>query len=133
MGASEFKNKDLRCYMTEIQLQAILDAQGDPTQDLDLDMMTTKDSKRISKFSLEAMTIGEEVDKSLTKLAHEFNSDYVGMDSVFPLKSGAPKYSRPSASAPSVSNSETSTPKVPDQRRFQASEGPTITANPPLD
>ena len=45
--------------MTEIQLQAILDAQGDPTQDLDLDMMTTKDGKRISKFSLEAMTISE--------------------------------------------------------------------------
>ena len=53
--------------MTEIQLQEILDAQGDPTQDLDLDMMTTKDGKRISKFSLEAMTIGEEVDKSLKK------------------------------------------------------------------
>ena len=68
-----------------------MDAQGDPTQDLDLDMTTTKDGKRISKFSLEAMTIGEEVDKSLTKLFHEFNSDYVGMNSVFPLKSGAPK------------------------------------------
>ena len=77
--------------MTEIQLQAILDAQGDPTQDIDLDMMTTKDGQRISKFSLEAMTIGEDVDRALTKLFHEFNSDYVGMDSVFPLKSGAPK------------------------------------------
>ena len=89
--AYKIASKDLRCYMTEIQLQAILDAQGDPTQDLDLDMMTTKDGKRISKFSLEAMTIGEEVTESLTKLFHEFNSDYVGMDSVFPLKSGAPK------------------------------------------
>ena len=77
--------------MTEIQLQAILDSQGDPSQDINLDMMTTRDGRRISKFSLEAMTIGEEVDEALTRLFHNFNQDYVGNDSVFPLESGAPK------------------------------------------
>ena len=77
--------------MTEIQLQAILDSQGDPSQDINLDKMTTKDGREISKFSLEAMTIGEEVDEALTRLFHNFNRNYVGNDSVFPLESGAPK------------------------------------------
>ena len=83
--------KALRYYMTEIQLQAILDSQGDPSQDINLDMMTTKDGRQISKFSLEAMAIGEEVDTALTKLFHNFNRNYVGNDSVFPLESGTPK------------------------------------------
>ena len=77
--------------MTEIQLQATLDSQGDPSQDINLDMMTIKDGKQISKFSLEAMTIGEEVNTALTKLFHNSNRNYVGNDSVFPLESGAPK------------------------------------------
>ena len=54
-------------------------------------MVTTGDGRQISKFSLEAMTIGEEVDTALKKLFHDFNTNYVGNNSVFPTESGAPK------------------------------------------
>ena len=37
------------CYMTEIQLQAILDSKGDAEGELDVDMMTNAAGKRISK------------------------------------------------------------------------------------
>ena len=81
----------LRCYMTEVQLQTILDHQGAPDDSVDLDFMTTKDGRRISKFSLEAMTIGEDVSDCIRKSFHEFNQNYIGEDSVFPEKSGAPR------------------------------------------
>ena len=77
--------------MTEIQLQAILDAQGDPDEGINLDMMTTVDGRTISKFSIEAITLGKDLSESLRKLFYEFTEQYVGDDDVFPTRSGAPK------------------------------------------
>ena len=119
--------------MTEIQLQAILDTQGDPSQDINLDMMTTRDGRRISKFSLEAMTIGEEVDSALTKLFHNFNQDYVGNDSVFPLESGAPKILTAFRERPFHFELRDEFSKGPGPRRYLASEGPTTTASQLLE
>ena len=84
-------DQSVRCYMTEIQLQAILDAQGDPDAEINLDMMTTADGREISKFSLEAMTVGIDVSNKLNELFYQFNLRYVGNDSVFPTESTAPK------------------------------------------
>ena len=84
-------DQSVRCYMTEIQLQAILDAQGDPDAEINLDMMTTSDGREISKFSLEAMTVGTDVSNKLNELFYQFNLQYVGNDSVFPTESTAPK------------------------------------------
>ena len=78
------------------------------------------------------MAIGEEVDAALTKLFHNFNRNYVGNDSVFPLELGAP-YSRLFMSALSTLNSETSIQKGPGPRRSLASEGPTTTASQLLE
>ena len=64
--------------MTEVQIQAILDEQGAPDASVNLDMMTTKDGRKISKFSLEAMTLGDDVSKALRALFYEFNKKYVG-------------------------------------------------------
>ena len=77
--------------MTEVQIQAILDEQGAPDASVNLDMMTTKDGRKISKFSLEAMTLGNDVSKALRALFYEFNKKYVGNDSVFPTETCAPK------------------------------------------
>ena len=83
--------KDLQCYMTEVQLQAILDSQGDPSEEINLDMMKDQYGKEISKFSLEAMTVGEDVTIAMRKLFRTFNLRFVGNDSVFPTGSCAPK------------------------------------------
>ena len=54
--------------MTEVQIQAIPDEQGASEASVNLDMMTTKDGRKISKFSLEAMTLGDDVSKALRAL-----------------------------------------------------------------
>jgi hypothetical protein len=54
--------------MTEIQLKNIVDRMGaDPDTKTDGDETTVKDSIGISKFSEEAMEIGEYVKESLKK------------------------------------------------------------------
>ena len=58
--------------MTEIQLQAILDSKGDAEGELDVDMMTNASGKRISKFGLEAISIGLDVTDDLLKEFMEF-------------------------------------------------------------
>ena len=84
--------KDLgkyRCFMTEIQLQALLDRTSTMEgEDMDL---TTIDGKRISKFDLEAIRIGKLVPDELKKRFKKFNQNYIGKDSVFPTQNGAPR------------------------------------------
>ena len=78
-------------YMTEVQLQQIVQQQkisGDGTSELD---MTTVDGKRGSKWSLEAIAFGKAVNELLRKRVLEFSRNYVGEDSVFPTKNGMPK------------------------------------------
>ena len=86
-------------YMTEIQLRRIVDrtAQEASEQQSDGDERMVKEGEDISKFSKEAMTLGDDV--------YEFSSNaqlilqkvyilydkYVGEDKVFPVKNGAPR------------------------------------------
>ena len=83
----EYKN--LQCLMTEIQLQSILDEKD--LEEGGLDLMKTADGREISKFCLEAMTVGEDVTDKIRGLFTAFNQQYVGSDSVFPPSQQAPK------------------------------------------
>ena len=84
-------SESIRCYMTEVQLQAILDHQGDPDKGFDPDMMSTADGRTISRYSLEAVTLGEDVNEQFRKAFMSFSKQFVGDDRVYPTKSGAPK------------------------------------------
>jgi hypothetical protein len=86
-------------YMTEIQLRRIVDrnAQEGSDQQSDGDERMVKDGQNISKFSKEAMTLGDDV-YSYEGNAHEILHKvctlydlYAGEDRVFPVKNGAPR------------------------------------------
>ena len=86
-----FDPADYRMYMTEIQLQQIVKQQkisGDGSSELD---MTTVNGKRVSKWSLDAITFGKAVSEDLKARILEFSRKYVGDDKVFPTKNGLPK------------------------------------------
>ena len=76
--------------MTEVQIQSILDKQGDPDTGFDPDMMV-KDGETISRFDLKACMIGGDVSEAFRELFFRFSQDCVGDDSVFPTKSAAPR------------------------------------------
>ena len=71
-------SESTRCYMTEVQLQAILDHQGDPEKGFDPDMMSTADGRTISRYSLEAVTLGEDVNEQFRKAFMSFSKQFVG-------------------------------------------------------
>ena len=75
--------------MTEIQLKNIVDRMGaDPDTKTDGDETTIKNGVRISKFSNEAMEIGEDVKGTMKEdIFSTFNSN-VGDAAVFPTKNG---------------------------------------------
>ncbi len=83
-------------YMTEIQLRRIVDrtAKEQQAHQSDGDETMTKNGQTISKFSKEAMNIGDEVHEHevilLCKVYLVYDK-WVGNDSVFPLSNGAPK------------------------------------------
>jgi hypothetical protein len=85
--------------MTEIQLRRILDRTGSDTgdQQSDRDERMTKDGEDISKFSKEAMTLGDDVYEfndsvpTILKKVFLLYDRYVGEDNLFPTKNGAPR------------------------------------------
>jgi len=85
--------------MTEIQLRRIIDRTSSDTgdQQSDGDERMTKDGKDISKFSKEAMTLGDDVYELddiapiILKKVYLLYDRYVGEDKVFPTKNGAPR------------------------------------------
>ena len=79
------------CLMTEVQLQSLLEKQGDPDTGFNPDIMTTPNGEKISKFDLRACTIGKDVSEDIRHLFFIFSRRYVGNDSVFPTESGAPR------------------------------------------
>ena len=88
---SAFDAANYRCYMTEIQLQAIVNQQGiESSGSSDLDMMLV-DGVRVSKWSLEAMEYGPPVPPPLKIQVTDWLKTYVGEDKVFPTKNGAPR------------------------------------------
>ena len=77
--------------MTELQLQAIVEQQGiESTGSSELDM-TTINGKRVSKWDLQAVNIGNTVTSSLSNRVMDFLTRFVGEDTVFPTKNGAPR------------------------------------------
>ncbi len=86
-------------FMTEIQLRRIVDrnAQEGSDQHLDGDERMLKDEENISKFSKEAMTLGDEVyaregsAPEILQKVYSLYEHYVGEDKVFPIKNGAPR------------------------------------------
>ncbi len=86
-------------YMTEIQLRRIVDrtAQEASEQQSDGDERMVKDGEDISKFSKEAMTLGDDVYETnnnapiILKKVYLLYDKCVGEDKVFPIKNGAPR------------------------------------------
>ncbi len=81
-------------YMTEIQLRRIVDrnAQEGSEQQPDGDERMVKDGQNISKFSKEAMTLGDDVyacegkAPEILDKVYALYDRYVGEDRVFPVK-----------------------------------------------
>ncbi len=86
-------------YMTEIQLRRIVvrTAQEASEQQSDGDETMVKDGENISKFSKEAMTLGEDVYEAnsnaqlILRKVYLLYDKYVGENKVFPIKNGAPR------------------------------------------
>ena len=86
-----FKVSMHTCFMSEVQLQGLLDRTKPSQGDEEAMDMTTIDGIRVSKYSIKAIKVGKNVSAQMRKELEEFNSKHVGEDSVFPTKNGAPK------------------------------------------
>lgn len=83
--------KKVTCYMSEIQLQELLNrtaSEGSKNEAMD---MTTVNGVRISKFDIKAIKIGKNVPKEMRERLVAFNMKFVGKNSVFPTENGAPR------------------------------------------
>jgi hypothetical protein len=86
-------------HMTEIQLRRIVErtTEEGSEQTSDGDERMTKDGENISKFSKEAMTLGDDVFEQdnkapiILRKVYLLYDKYVGEDKVFPIKNGAPR------------------------------------------
>jgi hypothetical protein len=79
------------CFMSEIQLQSLLD-RTEPIDGEEEGMdMTEVNGERISKYDIKALKVGSKVSKSMREELNKFNSNYIGAESVFPVKNGAPR------------------------------------------
>ncbi len=86
-------------YKTEIQLRRIVDrtSQEASEQQSDGDERMVKDGEDVSKFSKEAMTLGDNVyeissnAQQILQNVYVLYDKYVGEDKVFPVKNGAPR------------------------------------------
>ncbi len=79
------------CFMSEVQLQGLLDRTKPSKGDEEAMGMTTIDGVRVSKYSIKAIKIGKNVSAQMRPEFELFNAEHVGEDSVFPTKNGAPK------------------------------------------
>ena len=79
------------CFMSEIQLQSLLD-RTEPIDGEEEGMdMTEVNGERISKYDIKALKVGSKVSKAMREELNKFNSNYIGAESVFPVKNGAPR------------------------------------------
>jgi hypothetical protein len=79
------------CYMSEIELQGLLDRTNPLGNDEEAMDMVVIDNVRISKFDLRALKVGKNVPFELKEELRKFNSEYLRKDNVFPTKNGAPR------------------------------------------
>ena len=80
--------------MTEIQLRSFVDriSKVDLNQKTDGDESMKIAGQEVSKYSQEAMELGEHVTGKVKSMINKVFRDQVEEDSVFPTKNGAPKY-----------------------------------------
>jgi hypothetical protein len=79
------------CYMSEIELQGLLDRTNPLGDDPEAMEMITIDGVRISKFDIRALKVGKNVPFELKEELKKFNSGFLGKESVFPTTNGAPR------------------------------------------
>ena len=77
--------------MSEIALQGLLDRTNADEQDEEAMDMTVINGVRMSKYDIRALKVGLKVTPEMLRELTEFNQNYVGKDSVFPDKNGAPR------------------------------------------
>ena len=77
--------------MSEIALQGLLDRTKADEQDEEAMDMTVINGVRMSKYDIRALKVGLKVTPEMRDNLTEFNKDFVGEHSVFPIKNGAPR------------------------------------------
>jgi hypothetical protein len=77
--------------MSEIALQGLLDRTKADEQDEEAMDMTVISGVRMSKYDIRALKVGLKVTPEMRNSLTEFNKDFVGEHSVFPIKNGAPR------------------------------------------
>jgi hypothetical protein len=77
--------------MSEIALQGLLDRTKADEQDEDAMDMTVINGIRMSKYDIRALKVGQKVTPELLDALTKFNQNFIGADSVFPVKNGAPR------------------------------------------
>ena len=77
--------------MSEIALQGLLDRTNADEQDEDAMDMTVINGIRMSKYDIRALKVGQKVTPELQGALTKFNQNFIGADSVFPVKNGAPR------------------------------------------
>jgi hypothetical protein len=77
--------------MSEIALQGLLDRTKADEQDEDAMDMTVINGIRMSKYDIRALRVGLKATPELRNTIMEFNKDFIGENSVFPVKNGAPR------------------------------------------
>ena len=78
-------------FMSEIALQGLLDRTKADEQDEDAMDMTVINGIRMSKYDIRALKVGQKVTPELQDALTKFNQNFIGADSVFPVKNGAPR------------------------------------------
>jgi hypothetical protein len=77
--------------MSKIALQGLLGRTKADEQDKEAMDMTVIDGVRMSKYDIRALKVGPKVTPEMRNNLTEFNKDFVGEHSVFPVKNGAPR------------------------------------------
>jgi hypothetical protein len=77
--------------MSEIALQGLLDRTKTVEQDEEAMDMTVISGVRMSKYDIRALKVGLIGTPEMRNDLTEFNKDFVGEHSVFPIKNGAPR------------------------------------------
>ncbi len=77
-------------FMSEIALQGLLDRTKADEQDEEAMDMTVINGMRMSKYDIRALKVGQNVPAQMRNDLAEFNKNFAGEGSVFPIKNGAP-------------------------------------------
>jgi hypothetical protein len=86
------KVSNYTCFMSEVQLQGLLDRTKPSKGDEEAMDMTTIDGIRISKYSIKAIKLGKKVSAKMRAEYEKFNAEHVGEDCVFPTKTAPQRF-----------------------------------------